>query len=60
MVQQHRHEVKNDQLDEKAREARREYQRTYYAKNKQKVQAWQRDYWARRATKGAERKAQED
>lgn len=50
-VQRNMHVTNNDTMDERAREARREYQRTYYAKNKQKVKGWQRDYWARRAEK---------
>ena len=54
-----RHEVASDTRDEKEREARRRYQRLYYAENKAKVQGWQRAYWARRAEK-EEKEVSED
>ena len=36
-------------MSEEAKQARRLYSRAYYAKNREKMQQKQRDYWERKA-----------
>lgn len=47
-----------EQLAE-ARAAARDYQREYRARNRDKVKAWNRAYWIRKAQQGAQEKGGE-
>lgn len=47
-------------ISDAGRQARAQYQRQYYAKNKARVKCWQDAYWQRKAEGGVERRAEED
>lgn len=44
-----REAIERAALEEKAREGRRQYDREYRQKNKERIAEYQRNYWARKA-----------
>lgn len=42
-------DLSNEEIDKKARELRKKYNKDYYLKNKTKIQKNQREYWRKKA-----------